>query len=233
MLSTMIRLAGKRAFVIRRHDNILTALALIGPRQANIGDVTKEGVIDDAEHTGWHLDHHRPVLHIHAEPDIDRGRVGGEEQLAGIRQRLGDADAASSVPQVWDGLRALSVGRTCGYAYSVFSLKFSDANPGRPITAGLIIGMREVFEGGWGQGVRRMPMKAETLNPETADLVSAAFDKSWQFVRTDPALAHSDMDEMRIRLSRRLMRLAQDGERDMLRLANGAIGQLRREQRAA
>jgi hypothetical protein len=93
--------------------------------------------------------------------------------------------------------------------------------------------MREAFEGEMGQGVRRMPMKAETLNPETADLVSAAFDKSWQFVRTDPALAHSDMDEMRIRLSRRLMRLAQDGERDMLRLANDAIGQLRREQRAA
>jgi hypothetical protein len=92
---------------------------------------------------------------------------------------------------------------------------------------------REVVEGGLGQGVRHMPMKAETLNPETADLVSAAFDKSWQFVRTDPALAHSDMDEMRIRLSRRLMRLAQDGERDMLRLANGAIGQLRREQRVA
>ena len=82
--------------------------------------------------------------------------------------------------------------------------------------------------------LRRMPNTAETLDPVTAaDLVSAAFDKSWQFVRTDPALAHSDMDEMRIRLSRRLMRLAQDGERDMLRLANGAIGQLRREQRAA
>jgi hypothetical protein len=76
-----------------------------------------------------------------------------------------------------------------------------------------------------------MPNTTETLDPETAaDLVSAAFNKSWQFVRTDPALAHSDMDEMRIRLSKRLRRLAQDGERDVLRLANGAIGQLRREQ---
>jgi len=78
-----------------------------------------------------------------------------------------------------------------------------------------------------------MPNTAEALDPvSAADLVSAAFDKSWQFVRTDPALAHGDMGEMRIRLSRRLMRLAQDGERDVLRLANGAIGQLRREQRA-
>jgi hypothetical protein len=30
------------------------------------------------------------------------------------------------------------------------------------------------------------------LNPETADLVSAAFAKSWEFVRTDPELGHND-----------------------------------------
>jgi hypothetical protein len=28
------------------------------------------------------------------------------------------------------------------------------------------------------------------LDPETADLVRAAFAKSWQFVRTDPELGH-------------------------------------------
>jgi hypothetical protein len=71
------------------------------------------------------------------------------------------------------------------------------------------------------------------LDPEVSDLVTTAFDKSWQFVRTDPELAHNDMDEMRTRLSRHITRLAQSGERDLWRLANSAIGQLRRERSAA
>jgi len=71
-----------------------------------------------------------------------------------------------------------------------------------------------------------------TVDAETADLVSAAFAKSWQFVRTDPELGHDDSEGMRIRLSRHLESLAKYGERDLLRLANGAIGKLRREQQA-
>jgi hypothetical protein len=73
----------------------------------------------------------------------------------------------------------------------------------------------------------------ETLDPEIADLVSAAFAKSWQFVRTDPELAHDDMDAMRIRLAWHLESLAKYGERDLWRLANGAIGKLRRERRVS
>jgi hypothetical protein len=80
---------------------------------------------------------------------------------------------------------------------------------------------------------RRMQIKNLALDPEVADLVTTAFDKSWQFVRTDPELAHNDMDEMRAHLSRHLARLARNGERDLWRLANGAIGQLRRERSAA
>jgi hypothetical protein len=68
---------------------------------------------------------------------------------------------------------------------------------------------------------------------EVSDLVTTALDKSWQFVRTDPELAHNDMNEMRAMLSRHILRLAQDGERDLWRLANSAIGQLRRERSAA
>jgi hypothetical protein len=71
------------------------------------------------------------------------------------------------------------------------------------------------------------------FDADTADLISTAFDKSWRFVRTDPELAHNDMDEMRGRLSRHISRLAQNGERDLWRLANSAIGQLRRERSAA
>jgi hypothetical protein len=72
-----------------------------------------------------------------------------------------------------------------------------------------------------------------TLDPEISDLVSSAFDKSWQFVRTDPELAHNDMNEMRSILSRHITRLAEGGERDLWRLANTAISQLRRERSAA
>ena len=72
-----------------------------------------------------------------------------------------------------------------------------------------------------------------SLDPEVSDLVTNAFDKSWQFVRTDPELAHNDMNEMRASLSRHIMRLAEGGERDLWRLANSAIGQLRRERSAA
>ena len=72
-----------------------------------------------------------------------------------------------------------------------------------------------------------------TLDAEVAELVNAAFDKSWQFVKTDPELAHGDPQEMRTRLAQSLARLAQNGERDLWRLANTAIGQLRRERSAA
>src|SRR2546429_9088546 len=57
------------------------------------------------------------------------------------------------------------------------------------------------------------------LDPKVAALVSAAFDKSWPFVKTDPELAHVDRQEVRTRLAQNLARIAQGGERDMWRLA--------------
>ena len=54
------------------------------------------------------------------------------------------------------------------------------------------------------------------LDPKIAELVNAAFDKSWQFVKTDPELAHGDPQEMRTRLGQNLARLAQNGERDFV-----------------
>jgi hypothetical protein len=76
-------------------------------------------------------------------------------------------------------------------------------------------------------------MTNANLDPATAELVTAAFEKSWEFVKTDPELAHPDPQQMRARLAQSLARLAQNGERDMWRLANAAIGQLRRERRPA
>jgi len=65
--------------------------------------------------------------------------------------------------------------------------------------------------------------------PARADLVNIAFEKSWQFVQTDPVLACDEMGAIRARLGRHLETLAQNGERDVWRLANGAIRELRRE----
>jgi hypothetical protein len=65
------------------------------------------------------------------------------------------------------------------------------------------------------------------------ELVDTAFEKSWRFVSTDPVLADGNMEELRTRLSHRLSRLAQNGERDVWRLANGAIFELRQELTAA
>jgi hypothetical protein len=78
----------------------------------------------------------------------------------------------------------------------------------------------------WGLSVRVMKRPVAHVVEE---LVHEAFEKSWQFVRTDPVLAHGDIEELRTRLSRRVKRLAQKGERDVWRLANGAIAELRRE----
>ena len=55
-----------------------------------------------------------------------------------------------------------------------------------------------------------MAVSEFALDPETSDLVTTAFNKSWQFVRTDPELAHNDMNEMRARLSHHITRLADD-----------------------
>jgi hypothetical protein len=74
-----------------------------------------------------------------------------------------------------------------------------------------------------------MSIKDVTLDPEIADLVSAAFDRSWQFVKADPELAHVDVNEKRAQLSRCIAHLVQSGERDLWRLANRAIGDLRRQ----
>jgi hypothetical protein len=73
----------------------------------------------------------------------------------------------------------------------------------------------------------------ENLVADVEDLVHVAFEKSWRFVSTDPVLADGDMEELRARLSHRLSRLAEKGERDVWRLANGAIFELRRELVAA
>jgi hypothetical protein len=105
-----------------------------------------------------------------------------------------------------------------------------------PISRCTVSTLREISErdrATGGKGKRSMALENLILEPELSDLVTSAFEKSWQFVRTDPELAHNDMNEMRALLSRHIDQLAQNGERDLWRLANTAIGQLRRERSAA
>jgi hypothetical protein len=105
-----------------------------------------------------------------------------------------------------------------------------------PISRCTVSTLREISErdrATGGKGKRGMALENLILEPELSDLVTSAFEKSWQFVRTDPELAHNDMNEMRALLSRHIDQLAQNGERDLWRLANTAIGQLRRERSAA
>jgi hypothetical protein len=83
------------------------------------------------------------------------------------------------------------------------------------------------------RGVRGMTVDDATLDPDIVELIDSAFAKSWQFVRTDPKLANEDLDELRLRLSHGLTRLARNGQRDMWRLANDAIAELRRDRPAA
>jgi hypothetical protein len=83
----------------------------------------------------------------------------------------------------------------------------------------------------------KQPKRARIMETAAAHdvdvLVGEAFEKSWRFVRTDPILAHGSPEMLRAHLSRRLQQLAQDGERDVWRLANGAIADVRRELTAA
>jgi hypothetical protein len=79
--------------VARRQEEILAALALVWPRQADIGDEAEVGVIHWAQHSGRNLDDDRAVFHVDAEEIVDRGRVRREEQRACIHQLLGEADA--------------------------------------------------------------------------------------------------------------------------------------------
>ena len=83
----------KRAGVARRHHEVFAALALVGPRQPEVGDEAEVGIIENAQRAGRHLQDHRSVLHVDDPPGIDHDRVRGQEERAGVRQALGDAEA--------------------------------------------------------------------------------------------------------------------------------------------
>jgi hypothetical protein len=68
----------------------------------------------------------------------------------------------------------------------------------------------------------------DAFKPETVEALATAFHKSWGFISKDPRFAVENPALLQRRLSECLMQLAADGEHDPLRLANGAITQMRR-----
>jgi hypothetical protein len=67
------------------------------------------------------------------------------------------------------------------------------------------------------------------FQPETVEALATAFRRSWSFISNDPHFAGENPALLQRRLSAHLMQLAADREYDPLRLANGAIEQMRRE----
>ena len=103
----------QRAGVARRHHQVFAALALVGPRQPEVGDEAEVGVIENAQHAGRHLQDHRSVFDVDDPPGIDHDRVRGQEERAGVRQAFGDAEALVGREAAFDKApsQALDIGR--------------------------------------------------------------------------------------------------------------------------
>jgi hypothetical protein len=65
------------------------------------------------------------------------------------------------------------------------------------------------------------------FDPETLTVLSAALDRAWDFVQADAAFATSDPSQLRSALATSIFAVARQGERNVVRLANGAISRLR------
>ena len=108
-----LALRRKRAGVARRHHQVFAALALVGPRQPEVGDEAEVGIIENAQHAGRHLQDHRSVLDVDDPPGVDHDRVRGQEERAGVRQALGDAEGLVGREAAFDKApsQALDIGR--------------------------------------------------------------------------------------------------------------------------
>jgi len=67
------------------------------------------------------------------------------------------------------------------------------------------------------------------LNPEAIAIAAEAFGRSWHFIERDPVLAGQEPQMLKAELARAVLNAAGRGERDQLRLANRAIGEVRQK----
>jgi N-acetylglucosamine kinase-like BadF-type ATPase len=68
----------------------------------------------------------------------------------------------------------------------------------------------------------------DAFNPEQIKLMQAAFEAAWQFVQADTVLDLVSLPERQAALAQAVAALAAEGETEALRLANEAIGQVRK-----
>ena len=65
------------------------------------------------------------------------------------------------------------------------------------------------------------------IEPEIRLLASEVFNRSWQFLEQDPVLAGADRESLQEQLAQIILLLMENGERNLLAIANKAIGLLR------
>jgi hypothetical protein len=75
-----------------------------------------------------------------------------------------------------------------------------------------------------------MPQAAGyVLGPEAIAIAAEAFGRSWHFIEQDPVLAGQERQTLKAELARAVLSAAGRGERDHVRIANRAIGELRQK----
>ena len=73
------------SLVSRGYEEITATLTLVGTGETEITHRSHPLVVQETEHTGRDLDHHRPRLGVRHRHPIDRLRVPGQRQSVGIR----------------------------------------------------------------------------------------------------------------------------------------------------
>jgi hypothetical protein len=67
------------------------------------------------------------------------------------------------------------------------------------------------------------------LTPEVQVITSEVFNRTWQFIERDPVLAGEDRQQMQDQLAQLILLLMRGGERNLIVIANRAIGTLRQQ----
>ncbi len=72
-------------------------------------------------------------------------------------------------------------------------------------------------------------MLRDDLAPELRILASEVFNRSWQFLESDPVLAGQDRQQLQEQLAQVILEVMSSGERNLWAIANRAIGTLREQ----
>jgi hypothetical protein len=72
-------------------------------------------------------------------------------------------------------------------------------------------------------------MLRDDLAPDVRILASEVFNRSWQFLESDPVLAGQDRQQLQEQLAQVILEVMGSGERNLWVIANRAIGTLREQ----